>query len=143
AVTAGSDGTDVGTTVTPGAAVAPLTPTGLYLTVAQRASLEIGELTSGSESVRPSSLRQGGTLPDVDADGRIAYLVLDPRLPDAGRVWIASFSSFPSTEVVPDARALESSVRFAPAPQALLVTREALGAATPSATPSPSFRPSP
>ena len=129
--------------LTPETAVTPLTPAGLHLTFAEQAALRIGELEEGGASVQPSRLHEGGTLPDVDANGRIAYLVLDPRLPDAGRVWIASFSSFPSTEVVPDARALESSVRFAPAPQALLVTREALGAATPSATPSPSFRPSP
>src|SRR5204862_6821709 len=83
------------------------------------------------------------TLPDGEVIGSFAYFFLSPRVPDAGRCLIASFSSFPSTEVVPDARALESSVRFAPSPQALLVTREALGAATPSATPSPSFRPSP
>ena len=151
----GSDGSGALPTglLTPGIPVTPLTPAGLYLTVAQRASLEIGSLLVGSASVRLTPLRPGGTLPDVDADGRIAYVVLDPRLPDAGRVWILNGISFQSTPVVPDADALESSARFAPAPQALLVAREPLpgtsaspspeSSSTPSATPSPTPGPMP
>ena len=129
--------------LSPGIPVTPLTPAGLYLTVAQRASLEIGSLLVGSSSVRLTPLRPGGTLPDVNADGSIAYLVLDPRLPDAGRVWILNGTSFQSTPVVPDADALESSVRFAPAPQALLVAREPLPGASTSPSPEPSSTPSP
>src|SRR5207244_11935398 len=96
---------------------------------------EVGALLVAGASVRVTPLRPGGTLPDVDADGRIAYLVLDPRLPNAGRVWILNGTSSQSTPVVPDANALESSVHFAPAPQALLVARETLPSE--SASPSP------
>ncbi|TMB85018.1 MAG: hypothetical protein E6J39_02390 [Chloroflexi bacterium] len=150
-VTDGSDGSSAGNggaslpggLPTPGIPVTPLTPTGLYLTVAQRASLEIGALLVGGASVRVTPLRPGGTLPDVDADGRIAYLVLDPRLPNAGRVWILNGTSSQSTPVVPDANALESSVHFAPAPQALLVAREPLPSASASPSPEPSSTPSP
>ena len=100
-------------------------------------------LLVGGASVRVTPLRPGGTLPDVDADGRIAYLVLDPRLPNAGRVWILNGTSSQSTPVVPDANALESSVHFAPAPQALLVAREPLPSASASPSPEPSSTPSP
>ena len=118
--------------LTPGTAVAPLSPSGLHLTVAERASLRIGQLTDGGTSVQDTSLRDGGTLPEVDGDGHVAYLVLDPRLPDAGRVWFtgiplpASLGSPVSTQVVPDNRALESSVSFAPQTLWLVVAREPL-----------------
>ena len=139
---AAADSTPAGL-LTPETAVPPLTPTGLHLTIPERAALRIGELTESGASVRPTRLQAGGTLPDVDANGRIAYLVLDPRLEDAGQVWVASFTSFPSSEVELDPRALESSVQFAPAPDALLVAREALPVATPSPTPGISATPSP
>lgn len=140
--------------LTPGTAVAPLSPSGLHLTVAERASLRIGQLTDGGTSVQDTSLRDGGTLPEVDGDGHVAYLVLDPRLPDAGRVWFtgiplpASLGSPVSTQVVPDNRALESSVSFAPQTLWLVVAREPLTGVSPAATPrtpspSPSATPSP
>ena len=140
--------------LTPGTAVAPLSPPGLHLTVAERASLRIGQLTDGGTSVQDASLRDGGTLPEVDGDGHVAYLVLDPRLPDAGRVWFTgtplqtSLSTPVSTQVVPDNRALESSVSFAPQTLWLVVAREPLPGVSPGATPgvpspSPSATPSP
>jgi len=135
--------------LTPGAAVAPLSPAGLHLTVAARASLRIWAVGDGSQPPEQLPLHDGGTLPDVDGNGRVAYLVLDPRLPDAGRVWITPFSTFPSRQLVPDARAFEASVSFTPQPAALLVGREAPppASASPTARPtipaSPSATPSP
>jgi hypothetical protein len=129
--------------LTPGAVVAPLSPSSLYLTVAARASLRIWAMGDGSQPLPQLSLHDGGTLPDVDANGRVAYLVLDPRLPDAGRVWISPFSISTSRQIAPDDRAFESSVSFAPQPQALVVAREALTGASLSPTPGPSLHPSP
>src|SRR5438270_13875697 len=97
----------------------------------------------GSKPLPQVSLQGGGTLPDVDANGRVAYLELDPRLPDAGRVWISPFSTSTSQQIVPDDRAFESSVTVAPQPQSLVVAREALPAASESPAPTPSIRPSP
>jgi len=116
---------------------------GLFLTVAERASLRIWAIGDGSKPLPQVSLHDGGTLPDVDANGRVAYLVLDPRLPDAGRAWISPFSTSTSRQIVPDDRAFESSVSFAAQPQALLVAREALSRASPTPIPEPSTNPSP
>lgn len=139
-VTEASDGL-----LTPGTAVQPLSPSGLYLLADQRAALRIGALTDGGTSVQPAGLHEGGTLPEVDADGHIAYLVLDPRLPEAGRVWITGFpptsAGLASTQIVPDDRALESSVSFAPRSLWLVVARDPLPGVSPS--PSPSATPSP
>src|SRR5207237_5846919 len=121
----------------------------LFLTVAERASLRIWAMGDGSKPLPQVSLHDGGTLPNVDANGRVAYVVLDPRLPDAGHVWISPFSTSTSRQVVPDDRAFESSVSFAPQPQALVVARETLpgtpptSSAGPSVSPSPSATPSP
>jgi len=99
-----------------------------------------------------SSDLEGGTLPDVDGDGHVAYLILDARLPDAGRIWITSAAftgsagSPSSTQVVPDTRALESSVSFAPQTLWLVVARSPLPGAPPAVTPraaSPSPTPTP
>jgi len=129
--------------LTPGAVVNPLSPSGLFLTVAEQASLRIWAIGDGSKPLPQVSLHDGGTLPDVDANGRVAYLVLDPRLPDAGRAWISPFSTSTSRQIVPDDRAFESSVSFAAQPQALLVAREALSRASPTPIPEPSTNPSP
>ena len=136
--------------LTPGTPVEPLSPSGLHLTVAERASLRIGQLDAGGVSVQDTLLREGGTLPEVDGDGHVVYLVLDARLPDAGRVWISSaaFSKGlgTSTQVVPDTRALESSVSFTPQTLWLVVARSPLPNAPPAATPraaSPSPTPTP
>jgi Bacterial Ig-like domain/WD40-like Beta Propeller Repeat len=130
--------------LSPGTAVSPFTPTDLGLSSSERGSLQIGELGVGGATVSLSQLRQGATLPDVDADGRVAYLVLDSRLPDAGRAWTAAGTIFPSNEVVPDERALETSVRFAPLSQTLLVAREALpGAPSPQPSPTATATPTP
>jgi hypothetical protein len=148
---AGASGQQAGR-LTPGSAVEPLSPSGLHLTVAERASLQIGQLSDGGESVEPVAFRPGGTLPEVDGDGHVAYLVLDPRLPDAGRVWFTAspylkgVGSPVSTQVVPDNRALESSVSFAPQTLWLVVARDPLPAVSPTATPrapSPSPTPTP
>jgi hypothetical protein len=127
----------------PRTAALPLTPAGLFLKADERASLELSVLVEGSASVRRALFREGGTLPDVDADGRIAYIVLDPRAPEAGRAWITITPSGVSSEIVPDARALESSVRFAPVSQALLVARQSIPGESSSPTPGPSTAPSP
>ena len=128
--------------LTPGAVVNPLSPSGLYLTVAARSSLTIWPMGDGSQPLPQVSLHEGGTLPEVDATGRVAYLVLDPRLPDAGRVWISPLSTSTSRPIVPDDRAFESSISFAPQPQALVVAREALPGASPTPTRGPSAFPS-
>jgi len=139
---AGDSGQPAGL-LTPGTSVEPLSPKGLHLTVAERASLRIGALREGGAAVRPVPLHDGGTLPEVDGDGHVAYLVLDARLPDAGRIWMTpmplpeSPGSPVSTQVVPDNRALESSVSFAPQAFWLVVSREPLPGVSPSASPRP------
>jgi hypothetical protein len=133
--------------LTPGAVVEPLSPSGLHLTVAERSSLRIGELAAGGDAIHDTSLRDGGTLPEVDGDGHVAYLVLDPRLPDGGRLWITSSPLLPnlgapaSTPVVPDTHALESSVSFTPQTLWLVVAREPLPVSSPAATPAASPSP--
>ena len=95
-----------------------------------------------------------GTLPEVDGDGHVAYLVLDPRLPDAGRVWFTAIPlpTTPRLACLDPGRARQSrpGVERQLAPQTLwlVVAREPLPGVSPAATPrapspSPTATPSP
>ena len=97
----GGPGTGAGS-LSPGTAVQPLTPAGLGLSSIQREELRLVELHVGINVALPESLPAPVALPAVSPDGRIAYLVLDPQLTDAGRAWITgSETGVPSALVLP------------------------------------------
>jgi hypothetical protein len=124
--------------LTPGTAAAPLTPEGLGLAVSQRAGLRLAELADAATSVFVEPLPAAATLPVVDPTGRIAYVVLDPQLSDAGRIWIANASALVARRVVLPGAGYESGVTFGPQPDTMIVTR-----VPPPTEPEPSPTPSP
>ncbi|MGZ6256524.1 MAG: Ig-like domain-containing protein [Candidatus Limnocylindria bacterium] len=137
AATGGIDGRSGA--LTPGTAVPPLTPDGLRLTGSQRNGLRLAELRVGTPTMVIEPLPPAAALPEVDAGGRIAYLALDPRRPDAGRIWIASSQNLVAIQVVLPGQALESGVAFAPQPDSLVISRvPSSSSSTPPPQPSPS-----
>ncbi len=122
--------------------VAPLTPAGLGLDRGELASSSIVEFGPGSVLVSSSLLPLGATLPAVAPDGRIAYILPDPRLPDAGTLWIAEPNGVQPRLLHPDDRALARSFSFAPEAGILVVSREPIPGPRPTPAASPSLSPS-
>ena len=146
-LTAGDQGGLTGSgSLLPGTAVQPLTPAGLGLSRIQRGELRLAELQVGIDVALPEPVPAPAALPAVDPNGRIAFVALDPRLSNAGRVWVTgAVTGVPAPLVLPGA-GFESGVTFAPQPDRLVVSRvpgpdQAPPTPQPTSTPQPSASP--
>ncbi len=101
-------------------AAAELTPT-------QLRSLTIGRLDRGGAVVAESQLPPGVASPSVDAEGRLAYLLLEPGSA-SGAAWLTRVDDGPGHSLL-IAQPLDA-VRFAPDPDRLLLAEARLPGAS-------------
>ena len=123
---------------TPGTPIPPLDPDGLGMSAADRGSLSVVELSTGSTFVHLILGTTGAADPTVGSDGRVAYLLYDGTLARGAHLRALAANGNASVPLSPDTLALETSVTFGPEPDSLVVARIPSSAATvPGGSPGP------
>lgn len=102
----------------PGRAVLPLALEGENVSSAQLGQLVVVRLDRGDNAIVESRLPVGVARPAVDADGRLAYLLLDPGR-RAGAAWITRLGDGAGRSLLVEMEL--SAVRFTPDPDRLLL----------------------
>ena len=110
----------------PQSAVPPLDAAALDLHRDELGALRIVRLTRGDPRLGETRLGSGATQPTVDADGRVAYLRIDPASHGAwGQLYLAATAQGAGTALTIEPAMLVSSAAFTPEPDQLLVARAA------------------
>jgi hypothetical protein len=102
----------------PGQAVVPLALEEVNVSSGQLRQLVVVSLDRGADAVSPSGLPVGVARPAVDADGRLAYLLLDPGR-RAGAAWVTRLDDGAGRSLLVEMEL--SAVRFTPDPDRLLL----------------------
>lgn len=102
----------------PGQAVVPLGLEDANVSSGQLRQLVVVRLDRGADAVAPSGLPVGVARPAVDADGRLAYLLLDPGR-RAGAAWVTRLADGAGRSLLVEMEL--SAVRFTPDPDRLLL----------------------
>ena len=110
----------------PQSAVPPLDAAALDLHRDELGALRIVRLTRGDPRLGETRLGSGATQPTVEADGRVAYLRIDPASHGAwGQLYLAATAQGAGTALTIEPAMQVSSVAFTPEPDQLLVARAA------------------
>ena len=102
----------------PGQAVVPLALEDVNVSSGQLRQLVVVSLDRGADAISPSGLPVGVARPAVDADGRLAYLLLDPGR-RAGAAWVTRLGDGAGRSLLVEMEL--SAVRFTPDPDRLLL----------------------
>jgi len=106
--------------------VPPLDAAALDLHRDELGALRIVRLTRGDPRLGETRLGSGATQPTVEADGRVAYLRIDPASHGAwGQLYLAATAQGAGTALTIEPAMQVSSVAFTPEPDQLLVARAA------------------
>ncbi|MDQ2853792.1 MAG: Ig-like domain-containing protein [Chloroflexota bacterium] len=104
----------------------------LHADPAQLASLRMAVFGRFASSVTTTPFGAGASSPVVDADGRLAYIRLDPADAVSGSLWLASSTSDAGRQAMRDPGARASFAAFAPEAGAMVISRVAAAAEDPT-----------
>jgi len=104
----------------------------LHADPAQLAAMRMAVFGRFASSVTTTPFGAGASRPVVDADGRLAYVRLEPADAVSGSLWLASSTSDAGRQAMRDPGARASFAAFAPEAGAMVISRVAEAAEDPT-----------